>query len=307
MSFQELRRAVAASGLQVATAHPPRSQGRTEAAVTREATLVEDEHVRQRAVGSPTPCPEPLAFLDGIQRYQVVGYGSTEPIVGAVIAAAVRERVSGHLTTVAERREHLVVGRRTAVAGFEVPSGHRVIALPEDEHAHPIRDLDVAVAAIDRARNALELRVAEVFRQRSDGWLIVDGSLAESPTWASDPRMIGITKSHATLPFAGSDLVQYLRLPQGHRSSVYQPEPRRVAPVYAWGLRLWPWEGRDLLFGFVRVERAPIAETLEGADEVSRWILAERAPISSGDARWDRLLYGIHSVEEYLRASLPAS
>ncbi len=307
MVFQGLRRAVAASGLQVATALPARSQGRTEAAVTREASLVEDERVRQRAVGSPVPCPEPLAFLDGVQRYQVVGYGSTEPIVGAVIAAAVRERTSGRLTTVLEHREHLVVGRRSAVVGFEAPAGHRVIALPEDEPAHPVRDLDVAVAAIDRARNALELKVAEGFRQRSEGWLIVDGSLAESPTWAADPKMIGITKSHATLPFSGPDLVEYLRLPQGHRSSVYQPASRRVAPVYAWGLRLWPWEGRDLLFGFVRVERAPTAGSLERADEISRWILAERAPISSGDVRWDRLLYGIHSVEEYLRASLPVS
>ncbi len=33
-----------------------------------------------------------------------------------------------------------------------------------------------------------------------------------------------------------------------------------------------------------------------------RWLLAERAPLSTPDHRWDRLLYGIHSVEAYLRA-----
>ncbi|HSE67337.1 MAG TPA: hypothetical protein VLB12_10130 [Gemmatimonadales bacterium] len=38
-------------------------------------------------------------------------------------------------------------------------------------------------------------------------------------------------------------------------------------------------------------------------DELSRWILAERAPVSTPDSRWDRLLYGIRAVEEYLRSS----
>jgi hypothetical protein len=38
-------------------------------------------------------------------------------------------------------------------------------------------------------------------------------------------------------------------------------------------------------------------------DELSRWILAERAPVSTPDVRWDRLLHGIRAVEEYLGAS----
>jgi hypothetical protein len=37
-------------------------------------------------------------------------------------------------------------------------------------------------------------------------------------------------------------------------------------------------------------------------DAISRWILAERAPISAPDQRWDRLLYGVYSVEQYLKA-----
>jgi len=31
--------------------------------------------------------------------------------------------------------------------------------------------------------------------------------------------------------------------------------------------------------------------------------MAERAPISTPDKRWDRLLYGIYSVEQYLKAT----
>jgi hypothetical protein len=40
---------------------------------------------------------------------------------------------------------------------------------------------------------------------------------------------------------------------------------------------------------------------IERADELSRWILAERAPLSRPNPRWDRLLYGIAAVERHLR------
>jgi len=33
--------------------------------------------------------------------------------------------------------------------------------------------------------------------------------------------------------------------------------------------------------------------------------LRERAPVSTPDARWDRLLYPIHDVETYLRSRAP--
>ena len=47
---------------------------------------------------------------------------------------------------------------------------------------------------------------------------------------------------------------------------------------------------------------APGDAVSERADELSRWLLAERAPVSTPDARWDRLLYGIHDVERFLRS-----
>jgi hypothetical protein len=112
--------------------------------------------------------------------------------------------------------------------------------------------------------------------------------------------MVAVSKSHSILPFAGADLEQYLRLPWAHRSSVYAPATRSLAPVRAWALRLWPWEGKDLLHGLVRVEVAPANQSTERADAISCWILADRAPVSAPDRRWDRLLYGISSVEHYL-------
>lgn len=306
MSFDDLRRALAQAGFATATARPPGSQGRKEEAAIRPARLIEHSSLRTLNVGPAEPGPEPLAFLDGIQHYQVVAYDGTAPLIAGVAAAAVRERAERRLTTVVERRRRVLVGRAGALERFARRyADFEPVALDEEDEQHPVREIDRAVARIDQARSALEQQVGRLYRERSQAWLVVDGSLAESPSFAEDPRMLGVSKSHATLPFRGEELECYLALPPGHRSSIFEPASRRFAPVYAWGLRLWPWEGRDLLFGLVRVEAAQRPETLEQADRWSRWILAERAPVSAPDARWDRLLYGIHNVEDYLRATLP--
>ena len=306
MSFDDLRRALAQAGFSTATARAPGSHGRTEGATIRAATLVEHEILRTRPVGPAAVCPGPLAFADGVQHHQVVGYDGTSPLVAGIAAAAVRERRDRRLMTIFEARRRVVIGREDALA--RLPAGladYEPVVLEEVDEQHPIHEIDRAIALLDDVRSRLELEVGRAYRRRSAAWMIVDGSLAESRDFAEDPRMLGVSKSHATLPFRGAELDRYLRMPEGHRSSIFEPGSRRFAPVYAWGLRLWPWEGRDLLFGLVRVEAARRPETLASADEWSRWILAERAPVSAPDARWDRLLYGIHNVEDYLRARLP--
>jgi hypothetical protein len=234
---------------------------------------------------------------------QLLAYAGAAPVYLAEIAGAVRERRARQLRTVVEDRRQIVIGRPGALAtAGDALEGLTTLALPEDEPPHPVRDLTLASRALDRARGRLELDLARSFRLRSDGWLVVDGSLAESPEWASDSRTVGVSQSHATLPFEGPDLDRYLRLPAGHRSSIFAPQTRSVAPVHAWALRLWEWDGKDLFHGLVRVEVAPANGVPATADLLSRRLLAERAPLSTPDPRWDRLLYGIHSVEQYLRA-----
>jgi len=298
-----IRRALAVRGLTPASRTPEGSGGRTVEATLQPARLVEDPALAWRAVGPPEPWPDPLAFLDGVQRMELVAYADNAPILIGDVAAAVRERRGGRLRTVVEQRRRLAIGRPSALAAAGgVLDPLTSVALPEEEPVHPVRDFTQAARALDRARGRLELEVGAAFRRRSDGWLVVDGSISESPEWASDPRLVGVAKSHATLPFEGADLVRYLRLPPGQRTSVFAPRSRSLAPVHAWALRLWPWEGKDLFHGLVRVEVAPACADPATADLLSRRLLAERAPLSTPDPRWDRLLYGIHSVEQYLRA-----
>ncbi len=299
----ELRRALGRRGLTVASWTPEASAGRAEDLAVRPARLVEDEHLAWHAVGSAAAWTEPVAFLDGTQHIELVAYAGSAPLFAAEIAAAVRERRDRRLITARVERRVLLLGRPAALAAAGADSsGLDTVALPDGGDSHPLLDRRAAGEALDRARGRLEVGVGTAWRATSEAWLVVDGSLADSPAWAQDPRMIGVVKSHATLPFDGPDLERYLRLPRGHRSSLFAPASRRFAPVTAWALRLWPWEGKDLFHGLIRVEVAPENGAPARADELSRWLLAERAPVSTPDPRWDRLLYGIHGVETYLRA-----
>jgi hypothetical protein len=273
----------------------------------RPARLIEDATLGCRAVGPAIPWPDPVAFLDGVQRLTLLAYAGSAPVFLGMVAAAVRERQGGRLRTAVEARRWLAIGRPSALtAAAGALDQLEALPLPHDHPAHPVRDLTQASRALDAARGALELDVGAAYRRRSDTWMVVDGALSESPEWAADPRTVGVSKSHATLPFDGPELERYLRLPAGHRTSVFAPESRSVAPVLAWAVRLWPWEDRDLFHGLIRVEVAPENGGSASADLLTRRLLAERAPVSTPDARWDRLLYGIHSVEQYLRAGAGA-
>jgi hypothetical protein len=59
------------------------------------------------------------------------------------------------------------------------------------------------------------------------------------------------------------------------------------------------------LYGLLRIEARAGAATISGATPASGWLLAERAPIATPDARFDRLLYPIHDVETYLKTRAP--
>ena len=300
--FTPLRRRLALAGGRPADLPAEAAQGRRDQAGYRPSRLL-DGSLAHHPIGEPVPWQEPVAFLDGTQHVELVGYVGTMPVVAAVVRAAVRHREARRTHLAVQSVRRIVISRAEAFAVVgDALVGHEVLTLEGEETPHPIRDLERAHAVVDRTRGALELSVARAFRAiAAETWLLVDGTLTVSPEWSSDPRMLGIVKSHAVLPFEGEALEQYLTLPVGHRTSLFQPGSREVAPVYAWGLRLHAFAGRDLFHGLVRIEAAATETTRQTVDTLSRHLLAERAPLAA-DPRADRLLYGIHDVERFLRA-----
>jgi hypothetical protein len=300
--FHAVRRRLALAGGRPSHAAIATLASRTEVAGYGSAHLLEPP-LRAVNPGPATRWDAPVAFLDGIQQGHLLGHVGTMPVVGGRVAAGVRLRDGRRTRGIVARDAFVVVARPQALAQLpEFPPDIRAIALESDEPPHPIADLDRCRAQVERQRIQLELEVAREFRRSyPDCWLIIDGTITASTDWSTDPRIVGVIKSHSTLWFSGDELDTYLSLPAGHRTTIFSPETRHLTPVHSWALRLWPWEGRDLMHGLVRIETAARSELPGDTDQLARWLLAERAPLAD-DPRQDRLLYGVHDVERWLRA-----
>lgn len=292
---------------------PPASLGRTDADDGAEpgADLVEGDSVAVHAV-APTQ-PPPASFLDGIEQWKVVAYDGVLPIVRAHVAAAVRRRGQDR-----RLRTAFEASRDFAIAPLAGLASDRRRALTEhcsdvvdisiEEGTQPGRVLELARRAVDSARQALERDLAErcLAQLGESEWIVVDGLLSVSGKLAGHPRALGVIKSHGAQFFTGTDLERALTVPAAHRTSVFRARGGHARnEVYSWYLRLWPWEGNDLLYGLLRIEARAAAATIAAADGTSGWLLAERAPLATPDNRWDRLLYPIHDVETYLKTRAP--
>ena len=284
---------------------------------TYETSIVEDSELQTRAIPpSPQPLiPSPVSFLNGIQRWSVVAYDGVAPIVTAYVAAAVcRRDERGVLHATSER------SRAFAVAPLDrlSPTLRPVLeqAVPDVEPVdgelvgQPARYLEQVESTVRRARAHLERELAEAATATlgADEWLVLDGLLSRSPTVARHPRALGVIKSHGAQFLDGRGLERALTLPAGYRTSVFAVRGGHTrTEVYSWYLRLWPWEGNDLQYGLLRVEARADRETIARAPALSGWLFAERAPLATPATRWDRLLYPLHHVEEYLKARAPRS
>jgi hypothetical protein len=187
-------------------------------------------------------------------------------------------------------------------------AGLEIAPLEEPALGQPGRMVEAVRRDVHRARQALERTVAErtLSALEAEAWLVVDGQLAVSALLARHPRTLGVIKSHGAQFLEGRHLERALTLPASHRSSVFRVlgGHGRTA-VDSWYLRLWPWEGNDLHYGLLRIEARADAVPSGRAAALSGWLLGERAPLVSHDARTDRLLYPIHDVETYLRSNAP--
>ena len=262
---------------------------------------------------SAAQIPAEVSFLNGIERWSVVAYDGVVQIVSAYVAAAVRRRdAQGVLRTTFERSRRFVVApvERMTPALRQILEQSVTDIEPIDGElvGQPARYLEKVESTVRRVRAHLERELAEACTNGlgAEEWLILDGLLSRSPAVARHPRALGVIKSHGAQFLEGRGLERALTLPAGNRTSVFAVRGGHTrTEVYSWYLRLWPWEGNDLLYGLLRVEGRAHPDTVARASELSGWLWAERAPLATPATRWDRLLYPLHQVEEYLKALAP--
>jgi hypothetical protein len=279
----------------------------SEKAITVAASILEGTTVRaQRILGPPEPGF--TAFLDGAQSSRVVFYLGGVPLVQGTVSAIIRERRNRRMTTWRHESETaLYLPRRHIPAAlWDESAGVHLVDTCEDEagippSTHPVALAERAYSMVRHRRDALETKLAERWCGQAPGPLFVDGSISGSPRVGTSTCVAGVVKSHRVLYVEGDAMSTVLGLGCGERSSMLRVTAR-WATVATWYLRLRAPDGRDPLWGMVRVEIPEQHARPERADEISRWILAEASPLSLPDARWDTMVYGIRDCEETLRA-----
>lgn len=277
-----------------------------------EAEIVEgDGRFTTRPVGSPLDSRFEF-FLDGIERTRICGYLGVVPVVHGYVAAVIRGRSAREFTTWAVIEEEILAFPHALLS----PDRFLELGLPEtaliDSEAdaadlHPIRLAELGRSAVKLHRSIIERRLARRWAAESPGtgWLLVDGRLAIDPGLLKSGRAAGLVKSHRTQYLPPTAMEAILRMGAGYRSSIFKPLRPEVGQVYSWYLRLRAPAGHDIYWALARIEGRADPETIELADELSRWLLAETAPLALPDPRWHVLLYPIRDCEQYLRARMP--
>jgi hypothetical protein len=300
----------------------------------------ESDPVQERHPGEPRGESGLSYFLDGVQATREVCRVGTVPVVTVTVAAAIVRRENRRLHRfplegVPQVVRAVVLPGRTedpqAQAIFEAakealplmddasdvteeaPAG-LVDSTRYDPEVDPADYAGLKTRAYVRARALRESLESELLRRwarlaPNDGWIAVDGQLP-----LDEPRAVGLIKS-STRPFLrGDETRMLLDLEQGHRTTAFVP-PWRAERAEAghteedrasWYLRMWPpettGEGSDATSGLVRVEAASDAGwSPEEYDEITRWILAERAPLAKPDPRWPSMIHPVHYVEKILK------
>jgi hypothetical protein len=298
-------------------ADEPMSQ-QTEPEISK-AQIVEGESLGAHYVGDDSGFTGFTHFLDGIERtYVPFIYSDLVPVMYGFKAAVIRERgVDKKLSSWQSGTEEalhfpfsLVNPGRMIELGMNVYDTQKVMKDPsEGPPLHPMMLRDLARKSINRRREELERTLSDRWMKQFSGsncWLLVDGSITASYDIYEHPQVVGVIKSHQTQYFTFEEQRRILNLKPGERSSVFEPSSRKRTPVYSWYLRLRPNAGQDAHFGLIRVEAAKSKATLDLADEISRWLMTERQPLSLPDGRWDKLLYPIRDCEQYLRSIAPS-
>ncbi|MDP8949435.1 MAG: hypothetical protein M3N00_04220 [Actinomycetota bacterium] len=296
-----------------------------------------------RALGDHDGTSRLCYFLDGVQSSREIGRIEMSPVIVATVAAAIVNRCDRRFSRMPLESPPVLVQAvilpRSAgdarveafwelllEAGFselgpdESPSSPHLVLdsaeyMAERDPSDYVGMREMARVRVRALRERLEggmLRTWELddrTLENPDAWIAVDGQLKDIRE--SNRRAIGLIKSVARPEFVGKDVGMLLDLEPGMRTTSFVPDwqlrrdpsERRTS----WYLRVWPPQhGADALGSLMRVE-APRDTPPETVDQISRWILAERAPLAKPDPRWPAMIYPIHYVEKILKPLVQGS
>jgi hypothetical protein len=278
-------------------------------------------------------------FLDGLQSSREVGRIGAVPVVVATVAATIVNRCDRRFSRMPLQGPPVVVravilprkiGDPKVAAFWDLLMKVGLVDLgPEEDLTSTDLVLDsteytsvmdpadyvgMRERALGRVRTLRERLEGELLRRwegddrvlDSEDWIAVDGQLRETTQ-----RAVGLIKSVARPEFVGEDVEVLLDLEPGMRTTSFVPDwqSRRDPSEQraSWYMRIWPQQqGADSLGSLMRVE-APRNTSLEEIDEITRWILAERAPLAKPDPRWPAMIYPIHYVEKILKPLVQGS
>jgi hypothetical protein len=296
-----------------------------------------------REPGKPDGTSKLCYFLDGVQSTHEIGRIGPVPIVATTVAAAIINRCDRRFSRmpfeippsvvraiilplgVSERVDafHELLTREGLVdLGYEDAPEATDLVLDSTGYANlsdPADYVGMKALAYGRARSLRERLESELL-QRWDGddrvldsedWIAVDGQLRRRVEDPLPRRAIGLIKSVARPEFKAEDVNMLLDLEAGTRTTSFIPGWQLQRPAddqrTSWYLRMWPQQrGADALGSLMRIE-APRDTGPEQVDEISRWILAERAPLAKPDPRWPAMIYPIHYVEKVLKPLVQGS
>jgi hypothetical protein len=296
-----------------------------------------------RDLGSHDGTSRLCYFLDGVQSSREIGRIEMAPVIVATVAAAIVNRCNRRFTRMPLESppvlvQAMILPRSAGDAKVEafwkilLEAGFSELS-PEEVPSYPHLVLDSTAYMTEsdpsdyggmkerahvRVRALRERLEGEMLRQwelddrtleDSNAWIAVDGQLKDIRE--SNQRAIGLIKSVARPEFVGKDVGMLLDLEPGMRTTSFVPDWQlRRDPSEqrtSWYLRMWSQQrGADALGSLLRVEahRQTSPETVK---EISRWILAERAPLAKPDPRWPSMIYPIHYVEKILKPLVQGS
>ncbi len=278
-------------------------------------------------------------FLDGTQKTLPVWRVGVVPIiVGVAVAGVLSRDDSGECTlvgeTLVERRtwfiprdtgsrdldtiidvlEDLGEDVRDPLARFATLEGRAQYDAFAENYG---RLLMHAQEAANRVRGAIEESIvpfwdAEVRAGVADRWLVVDGRLH-----GRYENAVGLVKDPTQQHLFGEEASVLFNLPQGHRTTAYQlgssrkgadddARELRNQAFTMWYQRMWPAHGLDARHALIRIETSPDVWESDLIDDIATWLMAERVPRPTNDARWPTMLYPMHVLELMLKRRIKA-